>query len=353
MCKGGVFVELIKEDVFRKQIKKSLSGGYLFFGDEDYLKSVALRSAREAICPDETFALFNDVRIDALDYSPAVLLDAMMPPPMMADQKIITLSGLPLASMRASEIEDLLEVLSLLPQYDYNVLIISVPAGQLDEGMLPKRPSKMLGEFLKVVTPVWFESISTARLTAWVGKHFEHHGVTASPAVCAKLISICGSSMFVLASETEKLAYYVLSHGKNVVSEREVDEIAIAEIASDSFALTNALLDGRSEDALRALEVMKFRRMEPVLVLGEISRSLCDLLAVKMLAADGATVAEMTSILGMKSEYRVKLYVNAAVGKSERRLRQALELCSQADLALKQSAKGYLPIERLICGLSF
>ncbi|MBO5939195.1 MAG: DNA polymerase III subunit delta [Clostridia bacterium] len=346
-------MELIKEDVFRKQIKKSLSGGYLFFGEEDYLKAVALRSAREAICPDETFALFNDVRIDALDYSPAALLDAMMPPPMMADQKIITVSGLPLASMRASEIEDLLEVLSLLSQYDYNVVIISVPAGQMDEGFLPKSPSKTVKEFSKFVTPVWFESISKARLVAWVGKHFEHHGVSASPAVCEKLISICGQSMFILSSETEKLAYYALSHGKSEVTEREVEEIAIAEISSDTFALTNALLDGHIEDALRALEVMKFRRVEPVFVLGEISRSIGDLLAIKLLTADGATIPEMMSILGIRSEYKVKLYASAAAGKSERRLRQTLDLCSQADLALKQSAKGYLPIERLICGLSF
>ncbi len=346
-------MELIKEDVFRKQVKKSLSGGYLFFGEEDYLKTVAMRSAREAICPDETFALFNDVRIDALDYSPSALLDAMMPPPMMADQKIITVSGLPISTMRASEIEDLLEVLALLPQYDYNVVILSVPATLMDEGFLPKSPSKLLKDFSAVVTPVWFEPISTARLTAWVGKHFEHHGTAASPAVCSKLISICGHSMFTLASETEKLAYYVLAHGRSEVTEADVNELAIAEIASDTFAMTNAILDGRPAEALRALDVMKFRRVEPVFVLSEISRSICDLLAVKALAEDGATLAEVGSILGMKSEYRTRLYMNAAAGKSMKRLQQALTLCAEADLALKQSAKGYLPIERLVCGLSF
>ena len=60
-------MDIIKEDTFRKQLKKGLSGGYLFFGEEDYLKSFSLRSAREAICADETFAVFNDIRIDALD----------------------------------------------------------------------------------------------------------------------------------------------------------------------------------------------------------------------------------------------------------------------------------------------
>jgi len=344
-------VELIKEDVFRKQMKKSLAGGYLFFGDEDYLKTVCLRSAREMICPDESLSFFNDVRIEALDYSPDAILGAMMAPPMMTEQKIVTVSGLDVGGLRADALDDLFEVLALLPQYDYTVLILSVPAGNFDEGTLPKRPSKLLSRFSEVLTPVWFEPITGARLAAWVGKHFEHHGVSASPSVCAKLISISGNSMFILSSETEKLSYYVLSHGRSEVTVADVEELAIPELSSDTFAMTNALLDGRPEDALRALEFMKFHRVEPVVILGEISRSLCDLLSVKSLAENGATVAQIASILGIRSEYRVKLYLNAAAGKSERKLRRAVELCSEADLALKQSAQGYLPIERLICSL--
>ena len=345
-------MELMREDVFRKQIKKSLSGGYLFFGDEDYLKGISMRAAREAICPDPTFALFNDVHMDALDYSPAALLDAMMPPPMMAEQKIITLSGLPLASMKQSEIDELLEVLSHLSEYDYNVLILSVPSDQLDAGALPKKPSKLLLALSEYLTPVYFEEISTARLAVWVGKHFEHHGVLASPATCARLITVCGHSMFTLVSETEKLAYYVLAHGRSEVTVEDVDAIAIAELSADTFALTNAILDGRPADALHALEVMRFRRIEPVLVLGEISRSISQMMAVSALTADGATVAEIMSIVGFRSDYQARLYVTAVTGKSQARLRRALELCSEADLALKQGAKGFLPIERVVCGLS-
>ena len=344
-------MELIRDDVFRKQMGKSLSGGYLLFGDEDYLKSAYLRSAREAICPDESLSFFNDIRIEALDYSPDAILNAMMAPPMMTEQKIISVSGLDVGGMRPDALDDLFEVLALLPQYDYCVLLLSVPAGNFDEGTLPKRPSKLLSRFSEVLTPVWFETVTGARLSAWVGKHFAHHGVCASPAVCEKLISIAGNSMFTLSSETEKLSYYVLSHGRSEVTPADVEEIAIPELSSDTFAMTNALLDGRPEDALRALEFMKFHRVEPVVILGEISRSLCDLLGVKALSEDGATLSEIGSILGIRSEYRVKLYLNAAAGKSRAKLRRAVELCSEADLSIKQSIGGYQPIERLICSL--
>ena len=210
-------MEIIKEDVFRKQMKKGLSGGYLFFGEEDYLKSFALKSARESICSDPTFALFNDVRIDALDYSAPALLDALMPPPMMTEQKIITICGLNVSAMKNSDLENLFEILERLPQYDYNVLILSIPAGQIEEGNLPKKPSALLTRFAKYLTPVFFEPISGSRLVAWVGKHFEHHGVSAAPDVCSHLIELCGHSIFL------KFAHAILSIAVFVIKSTKLE----------------------------------------------------------------------------------------------------------------------------------
>ena len=52
-------LEIIKEDMFRKQLKKGLSGGYLFFGDEDYMKTYSVGAVRQAICEDETFSFLT------------------------------------------------------------------------------------------------------------------------------------------------------------------------------------------------------------------------------------------------------------------------------------------------------
>lgn len=343
-------MEYMKEEMFRKQLKKGLSGGYLFFGEEDYLKNFALHAVRETVCPDPTFALFNDIRMDAMDYSAGALLDALTPPPMMSETKLVTVSGLNLGALRPGEVDDLCEALATLPQYEYNVLIVSVPAGQMEEGTLPKRPSPILTRLSSYLMPVHFASISGARLVAWVGKHFQHHGVTASPEVCAYLIDFCGKSMFTLSSETEKLSCYVRWHGRDTVTKEDVAEVSVAEFSSDSFALANAVLDGRYEEAMHALEVMKFRRVEPVLILSEVSRVICDLVSVKALQEEGLPNGEIASLLKM-NEYKARLYGNGAKEKSMKKLRRAVELCSEADLALKVSPQGYLAIERLVCSL--
>lgn len=344
-------MDIIKEDIFRKQLKKGLSGGYLFFGEEDYLKSFSVGAAREAICTDPTFAVFNDVRIDAIDYTSSALINALMPPPMMAEQKIVTISGLAVSDMKQNELDELYDALSTLSEYDYNVLIISVPAGLIDEGSLPKRPSAVLTELSKYLTPVQFDTITGARLCSWIGKHFEHHGVSASPAICNMLIERCGRSMFTLSAETEKISYYVLSRGRNAVTEADAENISASVIDSDAYALTNSILDGKYAEAIDALNVMKFRRVEPVIILSEISKTVCDLLAVKLMQQEGASLNEMTQALKFKSDYRTRLYAQAAAGKSEDKLRGALLLCSEADLALKLSPQGYAAIERLICCL--
>jgi len=343
-------MDIIKEDVFRKQIKKGLSGGYLFFGEEDYLKSFCLRAVKEAVCPDETFAVYNEVRIDALDYSASALANSLMPPPMMAEQKLVIVSGLSITDMKQSELSELYDVLEGLNEYDYNVLIICVPAGLIDEGT-PKKPSASFAALSKYLTPVRFDSISGARLVSWVGKHFEHNGVSASPEVCSHLIDRCGRSMFALSAETEKISYYVSAHGRTSVTKDDVDNISPSAIESDAYALTNAILDERYSDAIETLNVMKFNRVEPVIVLAEISSTVCDMLCIKLLQNEGTPLPEITKIVKFRNEYKTKLYAAAVAKKSEQKMRRALLLCSEADLNLKLGSQGYGVIERLICSL--
>lgn len=345
-------MELIKEDAFRKQLKKGLFGGYLFFGDEDYMKAFSVKSAKDAVCPDPSFALFNDMKIDVIDYSAAALADALMPLPMMSEQKLITVNGLNVGAMRQKELDELCDALELLGEYDYNVLIISVPAGQIDVGNYPKNPSALYKRLSQYLTFVQFDTVSGSRLISWVGKHFSANGVNASPEVCSFLIDYTGRSMYTLAGETEKLSYYVLENGRDTVTRDDVLKVSVAEIATDAYTLANAIMDGRGEDALNALSVMKFRRVDPIMLMSEVTTTICDLISIKALVDKGCQVGEIRSILKLKSEYRTKLYARTAANKSMQRLKEAVRLCAEADAALKgQFSQSYLPIERLICSL--
>ena len=343
-------MELIKEADFRKELKGTPRAGYLFFGEEDYLKAFSVRQARELLCPDPTFAFFNEMRLDAVDFTPQKLLDALMPMPMMADRKLVTVSGLNFNTMRPTDLDGLCEVLSELPHYDYNLLIITAASDCLDSGYLPKRPSATLTKLGEHLMPVHFERCTTAKLAAWIGKHFAHNGVEASPELCARMPDYCGHSMFILANEIDKLSFYTLSHGEKIATEENMRLVCTPANEYDAFAFTNAIMENKQDAALAILADYRFRRVEPLMILGDVSRVICDMLGVRAMTAEGNPAAEIASALGLH-EFKVGLYQKSLRNTSEKRLRRALDACSTADTALKLSPQGYTALEKLICSL--
>lgn len=337
---------IIKEADFRKQIKSAPAAGYLFFGEEDYMKKFALDSAVAAISPDPSFAFFNEIRLDSFTYSPSALVDAFMPAPMMADRKLVVLSGVDFNAMSSKEIDALCSSLEYLAEYDYNTLIINASADRLDGGSMPKKPSQLVQKLAEYLVPVYFEKNSPARLAAWVAKHFEHAGVTASQDVCTLLIERCGRDMFNLATETDKISYYVLSQGRNNVTRDDILEIAIPVSEHDAFAFTNAIGARRRDEALDILRDMKGRRLEPVIIISDIIRTVCDMLSIAVLRADGLTQSEIANTLSM-NEFRIGIMMRTL--PDEATCRRMLTLCHDADIEIKQWRDGYSVLERLIC----
>ena len=303
---------ILKEADFRKALKSNPTGGYLFFGEEDYMKSAALRMARQSVTEaDPAMAAFNDIRLDGLDFTPAALLDAMTVPPMGAERKVITVTGLNLSTLRAADMDKLCEALSEIPDYPYNLVIISAAADTFDPGNLPKKPSEMLTNLGEYLTPVYFERNTPAKLAGWVQKHYHHNGVAADPKLCQFTIEYCGRNMFTLANEVDKVSFYVRAKGRDTLTEADIRTAAIPAMEYDAFAFTNAIMERRRADALEILADLKLRRVEPLYILSEVSRVVCDLLAIRTMADGGQTAVEIGSALKMH-EYRVGLYVKQA-----------------------------------------
>ena len=346
--------DIIKEADFRRELKTAPAVGYLFFGEEDYLKANAIRLARKALCgEDEGLAYFNDIRLGGGDFTPDKLLDAMATPPMGSERKVITVTGINFNAMRTGDLENLMEALTELENYPFNVVILSADSDCLDAGTLPKRPSKLLSELGEYLIPVNFEKNTPAKLSGWVQKHYLHHGVQASPDICHLTVTYCGRDMYILAGEIQKVAFYVLSHGRNIATEADIKTAAIPAMEYDAFAFTNAVMERRQGDALDILADLKFRRVEPIFILSEVSRVVCDLALVGALGASGQTGAEIAAALKMH-EYRVGLYLRQTSKIPPERLQAAVVACKEADAAMKGAmgtTGGYGVIEKLICSL--
>ena len=342
-------MNIMKEADFRREIKSEPGTAYLFFGEEDYTKNHAVALARECIVGDSSFAMFNEMKLDALSYSPDALIDMFATPPMMSDRKLILITGLDFIGMKASELDGLISALSLLEEYDFNTVIISTSADRFDEGILTGRrpkPSAALSKLSEVLTPVQFEKNSPARLALWAQKHYEHNGVIADANTAGFTVQYCGRDMYTLAEEIRKISYYVLSCGRQSVTVDDIRLVGVNSIEYDTYAFSNAICARQKDAALNILLDMKRNRIDPIMIMGEVSGTIYNIVSTSILLSDGLTLGEISKILGVH-EYAVSLFAKSASGiQNPKRL---LSLCREADLDIKSNMEGYLALEKLIC----
>ena len=346
------FVDIISNIEFSKKIKENPDGNYLFYGEEDYLKSHAIKSLKEAMGIDEALEIFNFVTLDVLDYTPDKLIDILSMPPMMAEKKLVVISGLNIKKMsNKSDFNDLIDALAHLDEFDYNVLVLTIPGGNITEEMPKKAPTGALKALSDRLQPVKFEAPTPQKLALWVMRHFEHHNVKANGADCAYLVDYCGKNMFTLANEIEKLAIYTRSQNRDTLMRSDITNICSAEMEYGAFEFSNAILEGRKGEALNILSVMKFKQVEPLMIMGELSGIFSDLLKIKILLLSGKSNQQISSETGINI-HKVGIYATSARRMDLPRLQKIVAMTADTDLAMKfRFDSGYLNLEKLICSL--
>ncbi len=347
-------VDIITNADFSSRISRGELENYIFYGDEDYLKSRAVDSLRSAMEIEDSLAIFNFVKLDVLDYSSERLIDVLSMPPMMADRKLVVLTGLNIKKMSgrsSSELQGLIDALAHLEEFDYNVFVLLVGAGSIVEELPKKPPTGALKQLSEILRPVKFESPTPQKLALWAGRHFSHRGITASVADCAYLIDYCGKDMFTLTGEIEKLCFYARSQSRTELRREDIPLICSQEMEYGAFEFSNAILDGRRADALSILSVMKFRQLEPLIIMGELSGIFSDLLRIKLMLQSGNTPSQIATATGI-NVHKVNIYAASARGQELSRLIRISQMAAEADLAMKtRFDSGYLQLERLICSL--
>ncbi len=332
---------------FRDAIKSgSLDGGYLLFGDEDFLKGRYATDMCHAVC-DGQFEEFNILKADGADISAAALEEMIAGYPMMAERKAVLFTGFRAGSLREKELEAYLDVFSRLEDYPHTVLAVCVPSDAMDPGNLPKKPSPLYKKLITHLTPVQFDLKNPAALKKWINTQFTRAGAEAHFDTAETMIAYCGRDMNILHGECEKLIAYALATGTQITP-ATVELVCCKNEEDDAFALANSVLSGDRRGALAALRKYRDRKDEPVSVCAALGRVLTDMLHVCMLQSEGEQKKDIATALKMH-EYKCSLYMQALKGVEPGRIRAAVERCKDADMLLKSTDLKYVALERLIC----
>lgn len=325
----------------------NLAGCYILAGEEDYLKRYYLGKIREAIVTDEAFATFNHSVYDGADVEFARIRDDITSPPMMADRKLIEWKYPSFDKMKESDLAAFEDTLDLLAEYDYATLVFLVSDDGLTLGT-GKRASKFEKRFSARVGILNFPTSTDAALLSWLKKHFDAEGVSVSRDTLNALLFRAGHSMTVLSEEVTKLCAFAKARGKSEITVPDVSAICASTPECDTFALSNAILARDKRLALVALDEMKSRRVDPLVILGMMAKTYSELLDVVMLLKDGLSVSDIQAKTGMNI-YRLKHYVNAAPKFSPERALRILDELKRVDTGAKfGGVTGYTSIEMFI-----
>ena len=334
-----------------KQELKSLNGGYVLYGDEDYLKYSYSKEAKKHIL-DGMFDEFNHIVIYGEDYTPFALTDAICALPMMSEKKLVELRGVNFNAFKKDDIKAFSDAISQMEENaSHTVLLIRADSDYFNPGK-PKKPSELYKIMAQHLTMVQLDFPAPARLRAWIQKHFSKWEIEIEPSLCDKLVEICGHDMWALTNEIEKLCAYGQMNNLKAISYDSIENVCCKTVEYDDFRLTNALLEKNKDLVFETLRRQKATHEPPFAILSSIIRLYMEMYFVQRHFSVGMSKAQISAALGIH-EFKVGKYISSISGENPKKFERAVELCRDADISSKSASNvvSYIAVERLVSAL--
>lgn len=353
------------------------SGVYIFAGEEDYLKRYYLDRLRERCVGDESLAVFNHSVYSGKDIDFAAILEDIKAPPMMNDFKLIECRHVDFCALAESEYKLLLDIFEEVKDYPQAVVAFlvtsdgfEIPRGKKAQTRSEPKRSKKTAKSTKQTADgeeeisrgkeyylrqiqnasgfMTFKRSTDAQLYSWLKRHFDAEGVGVGMDVLEALLFRSGRNMDVLEKEVAKISYMVHSRGKSSADVKDVEEAASTTPECDTFDLANALSNCDKELARKALAKMKHERVDPIVIMGMISKTYIELLTVARYVSEGVGASDIERIMGLNPK-RTPHLISAAKRNGVNRLSRVVRELARTDASSKYGGiGGYTAIELFI-----
>ncbi len=158
-----------------------------------------------------------------------------------------------------------------------------------------------------------FNRLDEAELTRFVRKRFKTMGADAPPDVLESFIFATGylekdtdRDLFAVENDAYKTASFVLSEGRTTIEHADIEECLPGVLRTDVFAMLDAISAGRKAEAVNLLENALAGGENVFRLLSLFTGHFEIMHGYKELSAEGRSPAEITKILGERSDWRVK-----------------------------------------------
>lgn len=223
------FFELIK--------RSELSGAYLLYGEERFVKDRAIKSC-ESLIPADMRAFNLTVLVDA---TMDMVFDACETLPLFADKRLVICHGL------AAGIDNdaLISYLRSMPESTVFLLDIN--------GALQER-SVLLKGFRSMGHDVLFSELSESDVMRWCMKTAAEQGVGLDRNTARTLVALVGTDMTSVSNELKKAIDMVGDGG--VITPQTLSLCTVGNIEYQVFEMLDCFIAGKLADGMRALHAI-------------------------------------------------------------------------------------------------
>jgi DNA polymerase-3 subunit delta len=300
---------------------------YLLWGPEDYLRERFADAVKAACLPggedDFSYRLINGPELDVLEVKEAV--DSV---PFMSERTLVVLRGADINRIKDQAADTLIGVLSDIP--DYCTVIFAQDSAYEPDGRL-----KLVKNIKKLGREIKFTAQGEDALISWIQKRFAALGKSIDYSAARQLIFVSGTLMNRLIPEIDKIAAYAAGES---VSKSDVEAVAHHIPEARVFDMTDCIAAKNPDGAARILaELMGDKDNPPIMLLAAIGRQMRNLYTAKLAADEklGRKFVEDNS--GIKFPFLLDKLIKTAGGFTLAQTRRAVELCCDADYAMKST----------------
>lgn len=323
------------------ELKRGIHGAFVFYGEEDYLKSYYRDAVAKAVLT-EGFEAFNEFRVS---FSPAAmqkedavarLSDAIYAMPMMQDQKLILITDLAPATATKETFDAVCAALAEANDAQDTVLILYCRSSELETDY-KLETSSVFKKLSASATMVRFDLQPRAKLIGWIKRHFSEERLAITDEAAGLLADLCTGRMTPILFEMQKLVCYAASKSGDTptIDVSDVEQIVVPSDPDEMpFAMLNAAQNWRLSEMLAVFDAAKEQREEPIAVLARLSRIFLDMLLIKALSDEALPTAEIAKTMKMK-DFRITKYREAVARVPIGAIERAISLCYDTDVAIK------------------
>jgi DNA polymerase-3 subunit delta len=310
---------------------------YVFHGEDDFSLREELYALRERL-DDDGMLSGNISSLDGRTLKPGELIGVCATVPFLGGHRLVIVEGLlgrfeSRYSGRRREgrgsresVEPWKAVATALAEMPESTTLVFVDGETSATNPLLKLLAP-LGEVREFVPP------RQRAVPDWIRARAAKVGLNVSPKAVALLAELVGNDLRTLSQELEKLGVYAEDRQ---IEEQDVRELVSSAREANILSMVDAVVEGRSGEAVRLLEQLRDEGASSMAALSMITRQYRNLILAKELLLAKLSQPEIGQRLGIRSDFALRKVIEQSRRYTMPQLEAAFARLLEADSSIKR-----------------